>query len=63
MEAVKLSKQGLVEFRINDASYIMGKIGLRSFENQALLDNLNAMMSAIARKKPDSIKGKYFYSA
>ena len=63
VEAVKLSKQGLVEFRINDASYIMGKIGLRSFKNQALNDNLNALMNSIAKKKPDSIKGKYFNSA
>ena len=37
VEAVKLSKQGLVEFRVNEGSFIMGKIGLRAFDNAALL--------------------------
>ena len=63
LDAVKLSKQGLVEFRVNEASYIMGKIGLRSFDDNALLDNLNALMDAIAKRKPESVKGKYFASA
>ena len=63
LDAVKLSKQGLIEFRINDASFIMSKIGLRTFENSALLENLNTFMDAIAKKKPESVKGKYFTSA
>ena len=63
LDAVKQSKQGLVEFRVNDGSFIMGKIGLRTFENSALLENLNALMDAIAKKKPESVKGKYFASA
>jgi len=63
IETIKQSKQGLIEFRINDASFIMNKIGYRSFENEALMDNLNAIMEAIAKKKPESIKGKYFAKA
>lgn len=60
VDAVKQSKQGLVEFRVNEGAFIMNKIGLRAFDNEKLLENLNALMDAIARKKPESLKGKYF---
>jgi len=63
LETVKLSKQGLVEFRVNDAAFIMNRIGHRVFENESLAQNLNAMMEAIALKKPESVKGKYFAKA
>ena len=63
IETVKLSKQGLIEFRVNEASFIQSKIGMRSFDDLALLDNLNALMTAIAKRKPESIKGKYFSKA
>jgi len=53
----------MIEFRTNDAAFIMNKIGHRSFEDKALTDNLNAFMDALAKKKPDSIKGKYFLKA
>lgn len=36
------------------------KIGLREFENDKLFSNLDAVAKALAIKKPDSIKGKYF---
>jgi len=38
----------------------MNVLGPRKFDNQSLLANLNALMDSIARKKPESIKGKYF---
>ena len=41
----------------------MNKIGRRAFEADSLLDNLNAYMTAIAKKKPESVKGKYFAKA
>ena len=41
----------------------MNKIGHRSFGDDALVDNLNAIMEAIAQKKPESVKGKYFNKA
>ena len=63
LETIKKSKQGLVEFRVNDSSFIMNKIGLRSFENDSLAENLNAIMTALADKKPESVKGKYFNKA
>ena len=52
-----------MEFRVNDAAFIMNKIGHRTIEANALVDNLNAIMEAIAEKKPESVKGKYFSKA
>ena len=63
MEAVKLSKQGLIEFRVNESKYIMSKFGMRNFTDDSLFENLDALMKAIAKKKPESVKGKYFNSA
>ena len=34
MEAVKLSKQGLIEFRVNESKYIMSKFGMRNFTDE-----------------------------
>ena len=63
METVTQAKQGLVEFRVKPTSYIMNKIGNKSFTDEDLQKNLDALMTAIARKKPDSVKGKYFNKA
>lgn len=60
LEVIKQSKQGLVEFRVNDGAFIMNKIGKRTFKDEDLHTNLDALMSAIARKRPDSVKGKLF---
>jgi large subunit ribosomal protein L1 len=32
MESVRLSKQGQIEYRINEHAHIMARIGLREFE-------------------------------
>ena len=60
LEAVKLSKQGLIEFRVNDGSFIMAKIGQRNFSQEDLMTNYDALTMAIAKKRPESVKGKYF---
>ena len=52
VETVKKSKEGLVEFRVDEGSFIKGMIGKRTFENEALIENMNAWMRAIALKKP-----------
>ena len=51
VETVKQAKQGLVEFRVNEGSFIMNKIGKRKFENESLVENLEALMEAIAKQK------------
>jgi len=63
IEVIRQSKQGLVEFRVNDGAFIMNKIGKRSFNDEELRTNLDALMSAIAKKRPESIKGKLFGKA
>lgn len=60
LEAVKLSKQGQIEFRVNEHSDIMVKIGLREFEEDQLYSNFDAFARALVKRKPESIKGKYF---
>lgn len=37
LETVKISKQGQIEFRVNEHSDIMVKIGLREFETENLI--------------------------
>lgn len=58
INAVKLSKQGQIEFRINDHSDIMVKIGLREFEDEKLFENFDSFVLALLNKKPESIKSK-----
>ena len=60
LETIKQTKQGLVEFRVNEAAYIMNKIGKRSFDDKELHTNLDALLTAIAKKRPDTLKGKLF---
>lgn len=58
LNSIKISKQGQIEFRINDNSDIMVKIGMRNFEHDKLMENYDAVVKALAAKKPESIKGK-----
>lgn len=63
LETVKQSKQGLVEFRVNESATIMGKFGKRDFVDENLATNLDALLKAIARKRPETVKGKYMQNA
>jgi ribosomal protein L1 len=38
----------------------MTKIGLREFKPDQLESNLDALMEALANRKPEAIKGRYF---
>mmetsp|Transcript_88652 Transcript_88652/g.122450 ORF Transcript_88652/g.122450 Transcript_88652/m.122450 type:complete len:94 (-) Transcript_88652:66-347(-) len=59
LEAVKSSKQGMIEYRINDGSFIMSKIGLRNFSDEDLARNFEELTQAIIAKRPETVKGKY----
>jgi large subunit ribosomal protein L1 len=63
LETVKQSKQGLIEFRVNEAGTIMSKIGKRNFPSENLESNLHALLRAVAQRRPDSVKGRYMHSA
>lgn len=60
--AVKELKQGRVEFRVDKFGIIHTVIGKKSFENERLKENFNALMNAILRAKPSGVKGQYIRS-
>ena len=49
-----------MEFRVSEQSFIMNKIGNKSFSDEDLQRNLNALLESVADKRPASLKGKYF---
>ena len=57
--AVKASKGGAVEFRVEKAGIIHGGIGKASFTQQALAENIRAFADAVIKAKPTGAKGNY----
>ena len=60
--AVKEIKAGKVEYRLDKANIIHVIIGKKSFTNEQLAENANALLNAIAKAKPSAAKGQYFKS-
>lgn len=58
--AVKNAKSGQVQFRTDKAGIIHARIGKADFKPEALVNNLNALISDLKRLKPSSAKGVYF---
>ena len=58
-EAVKNAKGGQVRYRTDKAGIIHCTIGKASFENDALKDNLQALLIDLIKAKPSSSKGTY----
>ena len=57
--AVKASKGGAVEFRVEKAGIIHAGIGKVSFEVKALEENIRAFADAVTKAKPTGAKGNY----
>ena len=57
--AVREVKGGRVEFRVDKTAIVHAPVGKSSFEPDALLDNLAALVDAINRAKPAGAKGQY----
>ena len=57
--AVKASKGGAVEFRVEKAGIIQGSVGKASFGEDQLVQNITAFISAVSRAKPAGAKGTY----
>ena len=57
--AVKASKGGAVEFRVEKAGIIQGSVGKASFDTEQLVQNITAFIDAVARAKPVGAKGTY----
>jgi large subunit ribosomal protein L1 len=61
--AVKETKAGKVEFRVDKTGVIHAPVGKVSFDKERLADNAKALIDAIMRAKPSSSKGKYVKNA
>ena len=58
-KAVQNAKAGQIQFRIDKAGVIHCPIGKASFEQDALKENLLALVGALEKAKPSSAKGQY----
>ena len=58
--AVKEVKAGRVEYKVDKAGIVHTAVGKSSFEANALVENLAALIDAISRAKPSGVKGQYF---
>jgi large subunit ribosomal protein L1 len=57
--AVKASKGGAVEFRVEKAGIVQGTVGKSSFDDGKLIENIRAFVDAVAKAKPAGAKGTY----
>ena len=60
--AVAEVKAGKVEYRLDKTAIIHCPIGKKSFGNEKILENFNALMDAIVKAKPAAAKGQYIKS-
>lgn len=61
-KAVNEIKAGKVEYRLDKTNIVHVSIGKISFENDKIVENLNALMEALVKAKPASAKGTYLRS-
>lgn len=61
-KAIKDTKAGKVEYRLDKAAIIHCAIGKKSFGKEKIVENYNALMEAIVKAKPASSKGLYLRS-
>ncbi len=63
VQAVKDAKGGQVEFRVEKAGVVHAGIGKASFDASALVENVEAFVSAINKAKPSGAKGLFLKRA
>ena len=59
VQAVKNAKAGQVQYRTDKAGIVQCTIGRASFTPEALKTNLNALIDALNKAKPQGVKGVY----
>jgi large subunit ribosomal protein L1 len=61
-KAVKESKGGKIDFKVDKAGIIHAAVGKASFDAAKLEENANELLSAVIKLKPSSAKGTYIRS-
>ncbi len=61
-KAINDIKAGKVEYRVDKTSIVHCPIGKVSFDQNKLVENMNALMEAIIKAKPATAKGTYIRS-
>jgi large subunit ribosomal protein L1 len=62
-KAVRDSKGGRIEFRVDKTGVVHTVVGKSSFSEQALVENLATVIDAVNRARPAGVKGNYVRSA
>lgn len=62
-KAVNDIKAGKIEYRLDKTNIIHVPVGKASFANEQLNDNFQALMGAINKARPTSLKGQFIKSA
>src|ERR1041384_6085775 len=57
--AVKETKAGKVEYRVDKTGVIHTGVGKVSFDENKIIENTRALLDAVAKAKPSTAKGKY----
>ena len=61
-KAINDIKAGKIEYRLDKSNIIHCPIGKASFTEEQLTENLGALMDAIVKAKPSTLKGQYLRS-
>ena len=61
-KAIKDIKAGKIESRLDKANIVHVPIGKASFSAEQIVENYNALMAAIEKAKPSTVKGQYLKS-
>ena len=61
--AVKAAKGGSVEFRAQKEGIVHVGVGKASFDEKKLCENIRALMDAVVKAKPQTMKGNYLRKA
>ena len=61
-KAINDIKAGKIEYRLDKSNIIHCPIGKASFSEEQLNDNFNALLDAIVKAKPSTLKGQYLKS-
>lgn len=61
--AVRETKAGKIEFRVDKTGVIHAPVGKVSFDKELLAENAKTLIDAVMRAKPSAAKGKYVKNA